>query len=249
MLLAVLILSACGPKYSYVKTKFANEKPKVENVLLVLDYVSLKDDVGELWDYKEDYNIKHMDKTYNEIKNSLQAKGYNILDTELKASGLLMEDEYQAEHYKGGKLKDDLISPPFMINFENYSDQQINDFRDLNLEVREHLGNGIISEVKTYNYGLLPNLENLRKMELPKNTAIIVINANRPKISAVKAIGVGVLSAALTGGYLIVSSHGVPSTFGYMIHADTGDILWTNFGSNVKFTPKSTYFKELPILN
>jgi hypothetical protein len=239
-------LMACAPKYSFVKTKFDNEAPQIENILFVLDYVSLKDDVGELWDFDENKNIKNMDKMYSQIENILKSKGYNVLKSNLKASGLLINDEYQAEHYLDKKLQEDLISPPFLIRSNDINEENINNLRILNFDVRNHLAGQISSKIKNLGYGQLPSLDQLNMLDLPANTAIVVVNSNRPKVSAIKAIGVGVMSAALTGGYLFLSSHGVPSTFGYMVHADTGDILWSNYGPAVNFANNPKFMKDFP---
>lgn len=240
------ILISCTPKYDFVKTKFDNGKPQVKNIMLVLDYVTLKDDVGKLYDFDENYNLKHMNLMYSKIKSLVETRGFSVLPETLKASGLLIDSEYQAEHYLNKKLQKDLISPPFILRITGMDDDMVDVLRDLNLESRAHLGYNIATEVKTYKYGTLPSLENLNKLNLPEHTAILVINANRPKVSAIKAIGVGVLSTALTGGYATVAMQGIPSTFGYLVHADTGDILWTNYGAADNFNKNSKFMKLFP---
>lgn len=244
----VLLFSivACVPKFDYVKTKFEHDIPPIENILLVLDYISLKDDVGKIWDYDESYNIKQMDKHYAQIKSLLQAKGYNVLDSSLKASGLLMNSEYQAEHYLNGKLQEELISPPFIIRAIDLDDDDIYNLRTIHNETMVNIGSGIASAKKGFSYGKLQNMENLLKLELPDNTAIVVVNANRPKVSAVKAIGIGVLSVGLSGGYVVMSTHGVKSTFGYMLYPKTGDVLWTNYGPSISFSKNSKFFAVMP---
>ena len=241
-----LALISCTSKYDYVKTNFEHDVPSVKNVLLVLDYVSLKDDVGKLWDFDENYNLKQLDNNYAQIKTLIEDKGYTVINKTLKASGLIIDNQYQAEHYLDKKLQEKLISPPFIIKATDLDDDEIQTLIILNYETRVHLGTEIMSKKKYLNYGLLPNIGNLAKLDLPDDTAIIVVNINNPKISAVKAMGIGVLSAAATGGYMYVTPYGIPSTFGYMLHPKTGDILWTNYGSRVRFLKSSKFFTLLP---
>ena len=239
-------LFSCAPKYDYVKTKFEHDVPPVKNVLLVLDYVSLKDDVGKLWDFDENYNLKQLDKNYAQLKTLIENKGYTVINKSLKASGLLMDSEYQAEHYVDKKLQDKLISPPFIIQATDLNDDEIQALLSLNYATRVHLGMQIMSKKKNSHYGLLTNNDNWHNLNLSDDTAIVVININHPKISAVKAMGIGVLSAAATGGYMYVTPYGIPSTFGYMLHPKTGDILWTNYQSTIRFSKTSKFFAQMP---
>jgi hypothetical protein len=251
--IALLILSSCATKNAYVKQDFSEGKPKIEHVLLLIDFTSLKDDIGKIWDFDEDYNIKQQDSIHTHLSQLLVDKGYDVLPKNLKTSGLLLDPNLAVEHYKNKSLQQSLISAPFIVRSVELNDNELNQLTDLFYLLNGTVSPKVANHIYKYRFATEDAAQLLSQVELPENTAVLVITANRPKISAMKNIGIGLLSAGLVlgasgGTYVGISTlHGIPSTFGYFIDAKTGQLLWTNYAGSTSFkNSKSSFIKDIP---
>ncbi len=253
VIIVLIILSSCAPKKAYVKQDFTQGKPQIEHILLLLDFTSLKDDIGEIWDFDEDYNIKQQDRIYSHISQLLQNKGFDVLPMSLKTSGLLIHPDLAVEHYKQKELQSSLISPPFIIRSVELSDKDLNQLTNLFYLLNGTVSHKVADNIHKYRFASEEAARLLSTVDLPEKTAVLVITANRPKVSAMKNIGIGLLSAAAmasaSGGTFVGVStlHGTPSTFGYLIDANSGQLLWTNYAGSTSFkNSKSSFIKDIP---
>ncbi len=253
LLFLLIILHACTPKQFYVKKEFNGKKPVIEKVFIAVEFASLKDDVGKLWDFDEEYNLNYQDKIYQGAKTALEAKGYHVLPSYLKTSGLMIDRNYEAEHYKNKKLQEKLISPPFIIRSTDLTDTDIDVLIDIHYELYNTISPSIAAKTHDYQHNSHQSKKILSPLTLADNTAILIVSANKPRVSAIKNIGIGLLSAGLvagatSGAYIGVTTlHGIPTTNSYLIHKGSGELLWSNFSGAVNISPKTTsFFSTIP---
>ena len=251
--LAFTLLSSCATKNAYVKQDFSEGKPQIEHVLLLVDFTSLKDDIGKVWDFDEDYNIKQQDRIYSQLSQILQDKGFGVLPQSLKSSGLLLNPDLAVEHYKQKELQQSLISPPFIIRSVELNDEELNNLTNLIYLLNGTVSPKVANRINKYRFATENAANLLSHIDLPEKTAILVLTVNRPKVSAMKNIGIGLLSAAAMasasgGTYVGVSTlHGIPSTFGYFLDASSGQLLWTNYAGSTSFkNSKNSFIKDIP---
>jgi len=251
--LTLTLLFSCATKNAYVKQDFSEGKPQIEHVLLLLDFTSLKDDIGKIWDFDEDYNIKQQDRIYSYISQLLQNKGFDVLPMSLKTSGLLINPNLIVEHYKQNELQLSHISAPFIMRSIEMSDNDLNQLTNLFYLLNGTVSHKVADNVHKYRFASEEAARLLSTVDMPEKTAVLVITVNRPKVSVMKNIGIGLLSAAAmaaaSGGTLVGVStlHGTPSTFGYFVDTKTGQLLWTNYAGSTSFkNSKSSFIKDIP---
>ncbi len=252
-IIALFILSSCATKKAYVNQNFAEGKVQIEHILLLIDYTSLKDDIGKVLDFDEDYNIKQQDRIYDSLSQLLQNKGYGILPKSFKTSGLLFNPDLIVEHYKNKELQANHISPPFIMRSIGLSDNDINQLTNLVYLLNGTVSRKVVDNIHKYRFATEEAARLLATVDIPEKTAVLIITANRPKVSAMKNIGIGLLSAAAmasaSGGTFVGVStlHGTPSTFGYFVDATSGQLLWTNYAGSTSFkNTKSSFIKDIP---
>jgi len=253
IIVTLFFLSSCATKNSFVKQDFSQGKPQIEHVLLLIDYTSLKDDIGKVWDFDENYNIKQQDNIYTSLSQLLKNKGFSVLPMSLKTSGLLLDPNLAVEHYKNKKLQENLISAPFIMRSIDLNNEALDQLASLFYLLNNTVSPKVANRVNRYRFATEDAVQLLSNINLPEKTAVLVITANRPRISAMKNIGIGLLSAGLVmsasgGAFVGVSTlHGVPSTFGYFIDAKSGQLLWTNYAGATSFTSsKNSFIKDIP---
>jgi len=61
-------------------------------------------------------------------------------------------------------------------------------------------------------------------------------------------LSAGLVVGATGGAYIGVTTlHGISSTKGFLLHKDSGELLWSNFAGAVNISPKTTtFFKDIP---
>ncbi len=256
VIITLFILSSCTTKKAYVKGDFIDEKPQIEHVLLLLDFTSLRDDVGKIWDFDEDYNIKQQDLIYSNLSHLLQNKGYDVLPMSLKTSGLLIHPDVVVEHYKQKELQLNPISPPYIMRSVGMSDNDLNQITNLFYLLNATVSHKVVENIQKFRFASEEAARLLSSVNIPEKTAVLIITVNHPKVSAMKNIGIGLLSAALlasaSGGTFVGVStlHGTPSTFGYFVDAKSGQLLWTHYTGSTSFkNAKNSFIKDIPAAN
>jgi hypothetical protein len=255
----LLILTSCGYKSHYVKSNYSQSINDIDSVMIFVEYLHLKDDVGELWDFDENRNIKSQNIIFNNSLNMLQSKGYKIADANIKSSGINLDKNLIVEHYIGRELQQAVISPPFIIRTENLNHQSVASLEYLLSELYVSLDPNFVDRgplsqdyLDTMNFK-----EYLQDIDIPNNTAVLVVQSTQLSTSAVKGIGIGLLFAAAANSN---SSHGHghvnigfnqqyqgPAVNAYLLHKGTGDLLWANYSNNtISSTKPHRLFETFP---
>ena len=261
----VFFLSACAPKYNYLNPQVS--EPKFDHILVVVDYLHVVDDVGELLDYPEEKNQQQIHQLRTVVQSVLAGKGFQgTIDFALVSSGLGLNPEQGFEHYRNGQLNEALLYPPFYIEspyHESFQYQLIGSFAEA-----QNIAFVPVSNKTTDYYA------DLRMNSLDFNAAeayltpqlnpaasvgVLHIRAVWPRVSFVKAMGVSLLTAGLTAGatsgaYVgIATPMGVPHSTAVLFDNQTGEVVWKNQvnGDVSQYGEQSRarFFKAFPELN
>ncbi|WP_395374275.1 hypothetical protein [Marinicella sp. W31] len=239
IIFCVFILTGCSSSYQYRRAA-APETHTISNVVVVVDYVSITDDVGKLMNYDLDLNIEQMEALESIAIEQLENKGFAPSSSRLRGSGLGMPGFLEFELYENGEDQQALMNPPFLIEPRFLTQQQTHQF--------EYLFDQLESKYSQLNVdkNTQPVLDSIRlrgltePLALPENSAILFVRAFHPRVSAGKAIGVGLLgiaisAAATDGSYIgIATSYDQAFSSAFLVHADSGQLLWKNHKSGAR---------------
>ena len=105
LMLAAALLCACAPKYNYTRADL-DQKPLPSEVVVIVDYFAVVDDVGELWDYKQEFNDKRINRFRELVSDLLGSSGYLVADKGIISSGLGLSSHIEFDYYIDGKKQD-----------------------------------------------------------------------------------------------------------------------------------------------
>ena len=121
-LLLFIGLTACQPKGSYLYHFPAPETHPINRMIVVIDYLNLRDDIGKYWDYDSYYHEHNLNLLIHDVDTHLQQLGYPAVDGYLLSSGLLFKEPFAVEHYHRDEHLEELLYPPFTLAQHNVAD-------------------------------------------------------------------------------------------------------------------------------
>lgn len=251
LIVTVLIASllvACAPTtYVYVKPNI-NNKPPIKKVLIMVEYLDIKNDIKGQWNFDESINLYAQDQQYLIAVEILKSKGYQIANMSLKTSGLIIDRHFLVEHYINKQRQEIPISPPYIIRSKNLQDEQIQGLEALLAEINKPMSPAM-TDLRSY---VKNNYQNLTALTgLPNDSAILIIQSYKPRASLFSNISVGYSSSSYGRGTSINlgGSNQRATSYAYFIHQGTGDLLWSNKTSLINTKNQQKFFEQLPINN
>ena len=249
IVLTLLVLASCAPtSHVYIKANYDSDRPIIKNVLIMVEYLDIKDDFKGLWNFEEDINLFQQDELFNIASQMLLDKGYEVADSSLKTSGLIIARSFLAEHYINKQQQAYPISPPYIVRSVNLDDASIQGLEMLLAELNRPVSPAM-SDLRAY---ISNNFtQQMSNINLASDTAILIIQAYKPRASVFANIDIG-FSASSFGNSSYVGFGGNkqrPTSYAYFIHRGTGDLIWSNKTSIIKATTQEKFFSELPIAN
>ena len=253
ILLCIVVLAGCSSSYQYRRSEAINTET-IRNVVVVVDYVSITDDIGELLNYDLQVNIDHMEALESIALDQLQKAGYSVSTSRLRGSGFGMPGHLEFEMYENGEDQKALLNPPFLVEPRFLSERQVYQFEYL-LDQLESKYSQLTVDKR--NQAVLDGIR-LRgltePLELPDSTAILFVRMFHPRVSAGKAIGVGLLGVAISaaatdGSYIgIATSYDQAFSSAFLVHADSGRLLWKNHKAGARLDAQAVQrlFKNFP---
>lgn len=229
LLLSCFWLISCQPKGSYLYQHPQGPARMVNHVVVVIDYLNLKDDLGANWDFD---SLEHQQVLNNLLKATshwLQQRGFPRVTNYLLSSGLLIRQPLAVDHYRHGSLQPEPLYPPFLVaseGVENLDKHQ----EALALLVkytaprRHHPDNPHSMRGMHIGY-------HFSEMKLSEDTAVLYLHIDQSAAGIIKQLSTLLLTGALASQsdharvYLAASSQRQASAF--LIHA-SGEILWKN---------------------
>lgn len=234
-LLFCLGLASCQPKGTYTYQYPENIEFPINNMVVVIDYLNLKDDVGKYWDFDSYYHQKTLDHLLSQVESILLQEGYPKVSAFLLSSGLLIKNEFAVEHYWQEQSKKEMLYPPYLLALSNVRKEHIEQHREfLTIMVkylahrRHHLSDPFSLTGMQMGY----HFENL---DLADDTGLFYLYINQSAPGAIKQLGALLLSGAIASQAdyahvgIDLSSNKHASAF--LIHKGSGQILWKNYSN------------------
>lgn len=228
-------LVGCQPKGSFVYQFPNTDQIQIDQVMVVIDYLNLRDDLGQYWDYDSYYHQKTLNKLLIQVDTELQHAGYPPTQSYLLSSGLLIKTDFPVEHYIKEQLQTELLYPPYSLAQQNISGELISQHQEFlgilvkYMATRRHIENDEISH-RGMQMGY-----HFESMNLPNNTAILYMHINQSAVGIIKQLGTVLLSGAIASqadyGYLGVDLNSKKHASAFLVHKGSGQILWKNHSS------------------
>ncbi len=243
--LFLLMMVGCASVNPVYVNKNHDMNLEVSQVMIMVEYLELKDDVIRYWNFNEDTNIEQQDLLYDVAENMLREKGYHVITDSLKTSGLVVARDFYVDHYVDNKRQDDAIVPPYIIRSIGLDDNNINTLESLLAELTQPI-TPVLSDYRTFiknNYK-----EQTQAIDVSDDTAILVIHSYRPRVSFFSNIDVGFgVSNSGNGAFAGVSNQQpTAKTSAYLIHKGSGEVIWANQTSLIKPKTQHKFFSQLP---
>ncbi|TDR20737.1 hypothetical protein [Marinicella litoralis] len=224
-------LIACQPKGSLMYQFPEPQNYAVDQVMVVIDYLNLKDDIGKLWDFDSYYHQQILNKLLADVDRQLHQSGYPKINKYLLSSGLLIKDTFAVEHYIEDQIQDELLYPPFILAAENIATEQIDKHQEiLTIMVkyiaprRHQLNDELTHRGMQMGY-------HFEAMQMPANTAILYIHIDQSAPGILKQMGTFLISGALASqadyGHVSLGLNTQRHASAFFIHS-SGQILWKN---------------------
>ena len=246
MLILICLMMGCAPSnHVYVKPHYQDQPFSISNVLIMIEYLEIKDDIKGLWNFSEGRNLFQQDQLYATAQLMLEQKGYGVAAMHLKTSGLIIDRSFAVEHYIGDKQQG-VISPPYIVRSYNLDESQIQGLEMLLAELNRPLSPAMV-DLRSYvknNYK-----QQMSAIDLDDNMAILIIQVYRPRVSVFANVGVMVSlsSSGSHGSYVGVGGHNQsPISVAYLLHKGTGDVIWSNKTTLITEKNRDKFFTELP---
>ncbi|MBL4772673.1 MAG: hypothetical protein JKX98_03450 [Alcanivoracaceae bacterium] len=242
----VFIITGCAPtSYVYVKANYEEKQITINKVLIMVEYLDIKDDFTGLWNFDEDINIVKQDELFDIASQMLISKGYEIADMSLKTSGFIIARNFLAEHYINRELQPHVIAPPYIVRSVNLDNANIQGLEVLLAELNRPIS-PVMSDLRSYitnNYK-----EQMAAINISNDTAILIIQSYKPRVSAFANIDIGFSSSSYgNSSYIGFGGNRLrPSSYAYFIHKGTGDVIWSNKTSLIQVKSQENFFHELP---
>jgi len=242
----IFFMISCAPT-NYVYTKKVNSTiHEIKHVLIMIEYLDAKDDIKGFWNFDEVSNLTNQDFLFEIASQMLVNKGYQISDKNLKTSGLIIARDFYMDHYVDKQLQEDVISPPYIVRSVNLDDKNIQGLEILLAEL-----NRPMSTVMADYRGFIKNNyhELTSNINLSNESAILIIQSYKPRVSMLKNLDLGysVSSADPDGQVAIGIAKKNYTSYAYLIHKGTGDLLWSNKTRLITESNQEKFFRELPL--
>ncbi len=234
-------LVACQPKGSLIYQYPKPNEYQIDQVMVVIDYLNLRDDVGKYWDFDSYYHQKTLNLLLAQTNEVVHQAGYPLIQSYLLTSGLLIKNNFPVEHYIDEQLQTELLYPPFILakkskDGQNIDDQQITQHQEFlgimvkYMATRRHLENDELSH-RGMQMGY-----HFESMDLADNTAILYIHINQSAAGITKQLGTLLLTGAIASqadyAHVGVDLSAKQQASAFLVHQGSGQILWKNHSSS-----------------
>ena len=252
IIMLVFGLAACQPKGSLIYQYPNPEQLAIDEVVVVIDYLNLRDDVGKYWDFDSYFHQKSLDHLLVQANQTLQQAGYPAVHAYLLSSGLLINNDLPVEHYYQDQLQAELLYPPFILAQQDVSDEQIAQHQEfLTIMVKYMASRRHIEDDELSHRGMQMGYH-FENMSLPDNTAILYIHINQSAAGIINQLATVLLTGAIASqadyAYVGVDLNAKRQASAFLVHKGSGQILWKNHSNQwTTDRPISELLTLLPI--
>lgn len=241
----MVLLSGCASVNPVYISKTFDKTNQLNQVLIMIEYLELKDDTRNYWNFDEEANIKQQDLLYQIAHQMLLEKGYEVSSSSLKTSGLVVARDYYVDHYINKKPKPQPIAPPYIIRSIDLNDDHIYALESLLATLTEPVSS-VMSDYRAFiknNYK-----EQTQNIDISDDIAILVVQSYRPRTTVFSNVDVGFsFSNGGNGAFAgIGGRQQFAKTSAYFIHKGSGDVIWANHTDLIRVKSQQKFFSQLP---
>jgi len=238
-LLLLIGLTACQPKGSYRYHYPAPEAHPIKRMVVVIDYLNLRDDIGKYWDYDSFYHEHNLNLLLNGVEIHLQELGYPAVEGYLLSSGLLFKEAFAVEHYHQDENQEELLYPPFTMAQHNIPVADTFHHQEIMSTLVKYIAQRRHHASDSSNHRGMQLGYQVQALDLPTDTGILYLHINTSAPGAVKHLGALLLGGAIASqadyGHLYYQPRSQQHASAFLLHHNSGQILWKNFTS--QWTP------------
>jgi len=221
-------------------------------MMVVIDFINLRDDLGKYWDFDSYYHQKVLNQLLHKINEQLSNAGYPQVDSYLLSSGLLFKTDFRVEHYIQDQLQNELLHPPFILAKANITEEQIPQHQEIlgilvkYIAPRRHHDSDELSH-----RGMQLGYQ-LESMKIPDDSAILYIHIDLSAPGIIKQMGTFLLSGAIASqadyAHVHLDATATRHASAFLLHKGSGQIIWKNYSN--RWTPEQPIeklLKQLPV--
>ncbi len=213
--------------------------------MIMIEYLAIKDDLKGLWNFEEYSNLDNQDKLHNIAAKMLKAKGYNLANMALKSSGLIIDRGYLVDHLIGKKKQSVPIEPPYILRSINLENATIQGLESLLFELNAPIS-AVMSDMRSFVKNNF--IRETQALNMTDDTAILIIQSYKPRVSIFADMQLDLVTSSSGGGaYVNLNNRIRPTTYAYLIHVGTGDLLWSNNTTLITDKNQEKFFFQLPM--
>lgn len=233
LILIWLLLTACQPKGSYLYHSNESVAAPIARVMVVMDYLNLKDDLGQQWDFDSDHHQQLLNRLLGDTNHLLRQWGYPKVEQYLLTSGLLFRQPIPVDHYRQQQLQANPLYPPYLLASNGTEKVMVHqDVLQLLVKYiaprRHHADES--DSMRGMHVG-----HQFQSLSIPQDTAVLYVHINQSAAGLIKQLSSLILAAAVasqtdhTQIYLDAGHQRQASAF---LIDSTGLILWKNHSLN-----------------
>jgi hypothetical protein len=232
LLLIVFGLTACQPKGTLIYHYPNPDEYSIDQVVVVIDYLNLKDDIGKLWDFDAYYHQQVLNKLLTDVDWQLQQSGYPKVNAYLLSSGLLINNPFAVEHYIKDELQADLLYPPYVLASQNIDQAQITQHQEFLTLLVKYISQRRHQENDEWTHRGMQMGYHFASMDLPANTGILYLHIDQSAAGIIKQLGTFLVTGAIASqadySQVSLDFSGQRHASAFFIHKSSGQILWKN---------------------
>ncbi len=253
LLLLLIGLTACQPKGSLLYQYPNTESLDINELVVVIDYLNLKDDLGNYWDFDSQHHKTILNQKLTAVNRLTVEAGYPKISNYVLSSGLLVKPDFAVEHYQTKQLQAGLLYPPYVLAAEKTSSQLIDQHQEIMNLLVKYIAQRRYRETDEYTHRGMQMAYHFDAMDLPPNTGILYIHIDLSAPGIIKQTGTFLLAgaAASQADYAQINFAATPrrQASAFLLHKASGQILWKNHSKTWRpDQPISTLLLNLPLL-
>ncbi len=234
-------LTACQPKGTTLYQHPDAQNHPIDEMVVVIDYLNLRDDIGQYWDFDSYFHQKILNKLLNDIVAVTQEAGYPPISSYLLSSGLLMNNEFAVEHYIDETLQPELLYPPFIMAQENIPEEHMPLHQEFLILMVKYIAQRRHHETDELSHRGMQMPYHFESLNLPEDTGILYIHVDLSAPGAIKQLSGLLVSGAIASQSDYASVH-IDASYkrhasAFLVHKGSGQILWKNHSNT--WTPES----------
>jgi hypothetical protein len=236
LILMIWGLTGCQPKGTFLYQYPEDETFAINHTILVIDYLNLKDDLGQFWDFDGFYHQRVLNQLLHDIDGYLQAKGYPAIDGYILSSGLLIKSQFSVDHYIQDVPQQEALQPPFILAHQDTDTKQIEQHQEVLGLLVKYIAQRKHSQQDPLSHRGMQLGYQMASMNIPEDTVILYVHIDLSAPGAIKQLSTFLMAGAVASQADYAQVHFNPTATqhasAFLLHKGSGQILWKNYSTS-----------------